>query len=85
MYAILFIGVCITEKEVLVDKGEKVVIFHGFTQEELERAIGLLSRAGIEGELIFAITTQTNLGWRLEELIDALKKEHKLFKERNKQ
>ena len=85
MCAILFIGVCITEKEVLVDKGEKVVIFHGFTQEELERAIGFLSRAGIEGDLIFAITTQTNLGWRLEELIDALKKEHKLFKERNKQ
>ncbi len=85
MCAILSTGVCITDEEALVGKNEKVVIFHGFTQEELERAIGLLSRAGIGGDLIFAVTTPTNLGWKVEELIEALKEEHRLFKERKQQ
>ncbi|BAT71559.1 conserved hypothetical protein [Thermosulfidibacter takaii ABI70S6] len=59
---------------------EKIVVLHGFNKEELGETIKLLKEKFPNSELIFAVTTPHNLTWKLQDLIDELKKEHAYFK-----
>ncbi len=64
---------------------EKVVIFHGFTKEELNAALKAVKEAlGRKVDLIAAVTTPTSLEWKVKDLIEELKKEHRYFKGRDK-
>jgi hypothetical protein len=63
----------------LKNKSEKkVIIFHGFSGEELTLILDGLSK--IEGKpanIIMATTTETSLKWKVKDLIGELIKEHK--------
>jgi len=61
---------------------EKVVIFHGFSKEELNRITELLKKNFPGQDIIMAITTPTSLQWKVGELISELKKEHEYFKKK---
>ena len=61
---------------------EKVVIFHGFSKEELNRITELLKKSFPGQDIIMAITTPTSLQWKVGELISELKKEHEYFKKK---
>ncbi len=62
---------------------ERVVIFHGFTREELDRVLRALKSAlGRDVDLIPAVTTPTSLEWKVKDLIEELRKEHAYFKEK---
>ena len=56
---------------------EKLIMFHGFNQEE---ALGLLKmiKANLADprEVAFCMSTETNLDWKLRELIADVTEEH---------
>ena len=60
---------------------QKVVILHGFRPEEALVAMRALKSAlASAGEAAFATTTETNLGWKVGDLIDHIAEEHRLYK-----
>ncbi len=63
--------------------GEKVIIFHGFSRQELMSLINLLnSHSQVPKDIIMATTTETSLQWKVVDLIKELAKEHEYFKNR---
>jgi len=63
------------------EKNEKVIIFHGFTGEELEIIIKILRKDFPDYKnTILATTTETSLEWKLKELIKELIEEREYFK-----
>lgn len=72
-------------EEVAQPQGEKVIIFHGFSREELMSLINLLnSTPQLPKDIIMATTTETSLNWKVKELIEELAKEHEYFKAQEK-
>ncbi|WP_297535318.1 DUF3783 domain-containing protein [Thermococcus sp.] len=59
--------------------GGKFLIMHGLEGEAIKRVITEVRKL-TEGRVIFATTTETNLGWTLEELLEELKKEDEYFR-----
>jgi hypothetical protein len=60
---------------------QKVVILHGFKPEEAMTAMRALKAAlPSGGEAAFATTTDTNLRWKVGDLIDHISEEHRQFK-----
>jgi hypothetical protein len=60
---------------------QKVVILHGFQPEEALAAMRALKSAlASAGDAAFATTTETNLAWKLGDLIDHISEEHRLYK-----
>ena len=64
---------------------EKVIIFHGFTGEELETLIKILKKDFPKyKDTILATTTETSLNWKVKELINELIEEREYFKKQSK-
>ncbi|AHL22255.1 DUF3783 domain-containing protein [Thermococcus nautili] len=59
--------------------GERFVIMHGLDNEGIKRVINEVRKLA-EGRVIFATTTETNLKWTLEELLDELRREDEYFR-----
>jgi phage-related minor tail protein len=64
---------------------QKVVVLHGFTPEEAIAAMRALKAAlPSSGNAAFATTTETNMGWKLRDLIEHVAEEHRQFKDMTK-
>lgn len=59
--------------------GERFVIMHEPTNEEIKRVMEEV-RELFSGRVIFATTTETNLKWTLEELLNELRAEDEYFR-----
>ncbi|NJE55388.1 DUF3783 domain-containing protein [Thermococcus sp. 21S9] len=59
--------------------GGKFLIMHGLDNEGIKRVINEVRKLA-EGRVIFATTTETNLKWTLEELLDELRREDEYFR-----
>jgi hypothetical protein len=61
---------------------QKIVVLHGFSPEEAIAAMRAL-KAAIPGaqEAAFATTTETNMGWKLGDLIEHVAEEHRQYRE----
>lgn len=56
---------------------DKVIVMHGMTQDEAVRAMRAVKTAlGFSNEIAFAMTTETNLTWRLADLVEHVLEEH---------
>lgn len=60
---------------------QKIVVLHGFTPEEALAAMRALKALPSAGDAAFATTTETNLGWKLKDLIEHVGEEHRQYKE----
>jgi len=61
---------------------QKIVILHGFKPEEALAAMRALKEAlSTAWDAAFATTTETNIAWKLGDLIDHIAEEHRRFKE----
>ena len=63
----------------------KIIVLHGFTSEEALVAMRAL-KAGLPsaGDAAFATTTETNLEWKLKDLVEHVSEEHRQYKEMSK-
>jgi len=60
---------------------QKIVILNGFKPEEALVAMRALREAlPSAADAAFATTTETNIGWKLGELMDHIAEEHRRFK-----
>ncbi len=64
---------------------EKVIIMHGFDQDEVV-AIMRAAKSAVPAakEAAFATSTPTNLGWKLSEILEHVAEEHRHFRETKK-
>lgn len=63
---------------------QRVVLLHGFTDEEAVAALKALKQAlPAAREAAFATTTETNMGWKVGDLVAHIAEEHRLYKEMN--
>ncbi|MGA2546853.1 MAG: DUF3783 domain-containing protein [Rectinemataceae bacterium] len=61
---------------------QKIIVLHGFKPEEALAAMRALKAAiPSAGDAAFATTTETNLGWKVKELIEHVTEEHRRFRE----
>jgi hypothetical protein len=61
---------------------QKIVVLHGFSPEEtLEAMRAVKSALPSASDAAFATTTQTNLGWKLGDLVDHIAEEHRQYRE----
>ena len=61
---------------------QRIVLLHGFTAEEAVAALKALKAALPEArDAAFATTTETNMGWKVGELVEHVAEEHRQFKE----
>jgi len=57
---------------------KKVIIFHGFSGEELNLVLdGINQIEGKPENIIMATTTKTSLKWKVKDLVSELIQEHK--------
>jgi hypothetical protein len=64
---------------------QKIVVLHGFEPEEALAAMRALKAAlPSAGDAAFATTTETNLEWRLKDLVEHVSEEHRQYKEMSK-
>jgi hypothetical protein len=60
---------------------EKIIILHGFSSEEAVEAMRAVKAAvPAASDTAFAMTTATNLEWKLSYLVDHVLEEHRAFK-----
>lgn len=59
-------------------KNNKVIFLHGFTQEEALVAMRAV-KAALQnpGSIAFSMATETNVTWKVSDLIDHVSEEHK--------
>ena len=61
---------------------QKIVVLHGFSSEEaLATMRAIKSALGSASEAAFATTTETNLGWKLGDLVEHVAEEHRQYRE----
>jgi hypothetical protein len=61
----------------------KMVLFHGFSQEETLKLMRAVKQALADPrEAAFAMTTETNLDWKLCDLIEHVGEEHRAMRAR---
>jgi hypothetical protein len=64
---------------------QKIVVLHGFTPEEAIAAMRALKAAIPSAQdSAFATTTETNMGWKLADLIEHVAEEHRQYREISK-
>jgi len=64
----------------MLQENGKVVVMHGFTQDEAVAAMrAVKSSLGAKDEIAFAMSTETNLGWKLSELVGHVLEEHEFM------
>lgn len=57
---------------------DKVIVMHGMTQDEAVKAMRAVKSAlGISTEIAFAMTTETNMTWKLADLVGHVLEEHR--------
>lgn len=61
-------------------KDTKVILMHGFTNEEVTKILDAYKKISQMPSSIFAATTETSLNWKVKDLIAELEKEHEEFK-----
>jgi hypothetical protein len=60
---------------------QKVIVLHGFEPEETLAAMRALKAAlPSAGDAAFATTTETNLEWKLKDLLDHVSEEHRQYR-----
>lgn len=59
---------------------ERLLLLHGFTEEELPILMRACRTLFPNKDLVFAVTTETNMEWKVSELIDEVLKEHQYMK-----
>ena len=63
---------------------QKVIVLHGFTPEEALVAMrALKATIPSAADAAFATSTETNLGWKLRDLIEHVAEEHRQYREIN--
>lgn len=68
-------------KEGGAKEGGKVVLLHGFTNEEALMAMRAVKAAlGKGADIAFSTTTETNRKWKVAELIAEVRDEHEYMK-----
>jgi len=60
---------------------ERFLLFHGFTEEGLHVLIKTCKKLFPDKDLVFAVTTETNMQWKVSELIEEVLKEHEYMKQ----
>jgi hypothetical protein len=61
---------------------QKVIVLHGFTPEEALVAMRALKAALPSAvDAAFATSTETNLGWKLKDLVEHVAEEHRQYRE----
>ena len=64
-----------------MDNNLKVVLLHGYTDEQAYQIMRVIKSLGIEPEnTAFATTTPSNLEWKVADLIEHLAQEHEYMK-----
>lgn len=64
---------------------QKIVVLHGFSPEEAIAAMRALKAAIPSAhEAAFATTTETNMGWKLADLLEHVAEEHRQYREMSK-
>jgi hypothetical protein len=65
---------------------QKIIVLHGFTQDEAVVAMRAVKAAlpASAAAMAFATSTPTNLNWRLNDLFEHVGEEHRQFREMNK-
>ena len=59
----------------------KLVLLHGFTHAEaIEMMRAVKAAAPDPGDIAFAVTTETNLEWRVKDLVGQVREEHEFLK-----
>ncbi len=59
----------------------KLVLLHGFSNEEAVAMMRALKAAAADpGEIAFAVTTPTNLEWKIKDLVEQVRLEHEYLK-----
>lgn len=60
---------------------QKIIVLHGFSQEEAVLAMRALKAAlpDSAATMAFAMSTPTNLGWKLKDLFSHVGEEHRQF------
>jgi hypothetical protein len=60
---------------------QKIVVLHGFTPEEAMVAMRALKGAlPAASDAAFAMSTETNLNWKLKDLVEHVTQEHQQYK-----
>ncbi|HTX72914.1 MAG TPA: DUF3783 domain-containing protein [Rectinemataceae bacterium] len=60
---------------------QRVVLLHGFTNEEAVSVLKALKSAlPAARDAAFATTTDTNMDWKVGELMDHIAEEHRLYR-----
>ncbi len=60
----------------------KVILIHGFSNEEAFRVMRAVKAAAPDpGEIAFAVSTPTNLDWRIRDLVDQVRLDHEYMKQ----
>ena len=60
----------------------KLILMHGFSNDEAIAVMRAVKAAAPDpGEIAFAITTPTNLEWKIKDLVDQVRFEHEYLKE----
>jgi hypothetical protein len=63
---------------------QKVIVLHGFTPEEAVAAMRALKAAlPSAADAAFATSTETNLNWKLKDLVEHVAEEHRQYREMN--
>jgi hypothetical protein len=61
---------------------QKVVVLHGFNPEEALIAMRALKAAlPSAADAAFATSTETNLGWKLKDLVEHVSEEHRQYRD----
>ena len=64
---------------------QKIMVLHGFSPEEALAAMRAIKSALPSArDCAFATTTETNLGWKLGDLIEHVGEEHRQYREMSK-
>ncbi|OHD16545.1 MAG: hypothetical protein A2Y38_13540 [Spirochaetes bacterium GWB1_59_5] len=61
-------------------KPGKVVVMHGLSQDEAVAAMRAIKASlQVQNEVAFAMSTETNLEWKLSDLVEHVLEEHKFM------
>ncbi len=60
----------------------KLILLHGFSNPEAVAMMRAIKAASSDpGEIAFAVSTPTNLDWKIKDLVDQVRFEHEYLKE----
>ncbi|WP_018963578.1 DUF3783 domain-containing protein [Coprothermobacter platensis] len=63
-----------------MNEEQRFVLLHGFSDEELSKVMKACRAALPEKEFVFAVTTPTNMQWKVGDLMEEVVKEHEFMK-----